>query len=141
MSPELQEQLFEKYPDLLPERRTEAPRTPLDERGIECRDGWFNLIKSTLEVIFQGQKWNNVGKVKVTQIKEKFGHLNIYTSASRVLSNNTYVIGVLRMASNASFRVCEVCGNKAEFRDHVYRQSLCEMHNLEYLLEQDRKNQ
>lgn len=90
MKVELQAQLFERYPLTLrkPGEEGDNPGAnrpgPLDFWGIECGDGWFELLDRMLtDFEKHNQKLRKQGKSKgqwprVLQIKEKFGSLRVY---------------------------------------------------------------
>jgi hypothetical protein len=88
MKPELQAELFRRYPKLFrkPGKLLHDHIAPIDERGIECGDGWFDVVDrlsrdGELEIetlISQGitpEHWP-----RVAQIKEKFGGLRFYVN-------------------------------------------------------------
>ena len=93
MRHELQVKLFRRYPKLFrkPLLRLFSPNTgdaclvdetgPIDERGIECRDGWFHIVdrlSDACEKEIQLQVLQGVTMEcwpRVAQIKEKFGTL------------------------------------------------------------------
>ncbi len=74
--------------------------------GFECGDGWYQLILNLCEEI---EKIKLADGFMVVQVKEKFGGLRFYTS---------FVTGelekLIRKAEDASFTICEVCGNDGE---------------------------
>lgn len=88
MKPELQAELFRRYPKLFrkPGKRLHDHTAPIDERGIECGDGWFDIVDRLCRdceleietVIAQGvtsERWP-----RIAQIKEKFGGLRFYVN-------------------------------------------------------------
>jgi hypothetical protein len=51
-------------------------------------------------------------KVKVLQIKEKFGRLRFY-----ITGGDDYVVGLIQMAEASSGLVCEICSNSAKTKN------------------------
>lgn len=88
MTRELQKRLFKKYPKILYIK--ELAQYPIDQRGIECDDGWFSLINKTCEEIqylidrsndHKLPRWKQIigfsdshiiNQVRFIQVKEKF---------------------------------------------------------------------
>ena len=98
-----QQELINKYPNLFI-NVDKSPTESLMCFGLECGEGWFNLIDETCSEI---QKTLNGRKLKFTQIKEKYGGLRIYT--------NYYIEdidNILDEAEDKSFEICEECGSK-----------------------------
>lgn len=83
-------------------------KTPYELFGIECGKGWKSLYQPILDRV---EEINESGKdrIEVTQIKEKFGRLDIcldrYTDE---------LLSMINEASEASRHVCEECGEPAE---------------------------
>ncbi len=107
--------------------------------GIECNDGWYELLSSICWRIFQHEE--NISEriavrnkfdtpndqsdldyvpVKFDQIKEKFGGLRIYYSGG-----DDYVEGIISMAEEYSYKVCEVCGNSGKPNKGGWISTLC----------------
>ena len=59
--------------------------------------------------------------VKFDQIKSKFGGLRIYYSGG-----DNYVKGVVGMAEEYSYKVCEVCGNSGKPNKSGWITTLCD---------------
>jgi len=138
MDQELQNTLFEKYPNLF-SNRTKSHMESCMCWGIECNNGWYELLSSVCWRIFQHEKniadrvrirnENNKENdqsdleyipVKFDQIKEKFGGLRIYYSGG-----DDYVEGVVGMAEEYSYKVCEVCGNSGKPNKGGWITTLC----------------
>jgi hypothetical protein len=139
MKIELQNQLFEKYPDLF-SNRTKTRMESCMSWGCEIGDGWYDLLSSVCWRILQHEKniserisvRNKYGTpndqsdlyyfpVKFDQIKEKFGGLRIYYSGG-----DDYVEGVTSMAEEYSYKVCEVCGNAGKPNKGGWITTLCD---------------
>ena len=111
MKQELQDKIFEDFPELFELRR---PRKEGEKvmpsicYGLECGDGWYDLIYTLCSQIVNSIKWSEKDyKVQVTQVKEKFGGLRFYTNGVP-----DEIHGMIRMAEAMSYKICDVCGNK-----------------------------
>jgi hypothetical protein len=138
MDGELQNQLYEKYPDLF-SNRNKSPRESCMSFGIECNNGWYELLASVCWRVSQHEKNIEDRKriladqpekikaeleyspVKFDQVKEKYGGLRIYFSGG-----DDYVDGIVSMAEEYSYKVCEVCGNSGKPNKGGWITTLCE---------------
>jgi hypothetical protein len=138
MDQELQNKLYEKYPQLF-SNKEKSPMESCLSFGIECNNGWYDLLSAVCWRIFQHEKniadrvrirnENNKENdqsdldyvpVKFDQIKEKFGGLRIYFSGG-----DDYVEGVIGMAEEMSYKICEVCGNSGKPNKGGWITTLC----------------
>jgi hypothetical protein len=141
MNQELQDQLFEKYPNLF-ENKNKSIQESCMAWGIECNNGWYQLLSSVCWRISQHEKniadrirvRNKAGKendqsdldyvpVKFDQIKEKFGGIRIYYTGG-----DDYVRGVVSLADEMSYKICEVCGNAGKPNKGGWISVLCDEH-------------
>ncbi len=90
----------------------------------ECGQGWTTLIKEAKSLV---KKYNDEHpelehKIEFTQIKEKFGYLNLYLNIyPRELHKQLLDI------SKRSTCICENCGKPAKsFNHHGWIYTLCE---------------
>jgi hypothetical protein len=132
MDQQLQNQLFEKYPEIF-SNRLKSPTESCMSMGIECGDGWYDLINSICQIVESLNKnikdrnrliaGNNeeIIDFKFDQIKEKFGGLRAYYSGG-----NDYIRGLVTMAETMSYKICEVCGNKGKPNKGGWISTLCE---------------
>jgi hypothetical protein len=139
MDQELQNTLFEKYPQLFSNTSKSCMESCMCW-GIECNNGWYELLSSVCWRIFQHE--NNIADrvrirnennkendqsdldyvpVKFDQIKEKFGGLRIYFSGG-----DDYVEGIIDMAEEYSYKVCEACGNSGKPNKGGWISTLCD---------------
>jgi hypothetical protein len=123
MDAELQNQLYEKYPDLF-SNKNKSRRESCMARGIECNNGWYELLGSVCWRIFQHDR--NIADpeyipVKFDQIKEKYGGLRVYYSGG-----DDYIRGIVSMAEEYSYKVCGVCGNSGKPNKGGWITTLCE---------------
>lgn len=96
--------LFVKYPTVM-------DRKILIDGSISCGGGWFDIVESAVRLVAWEHKRQVEEKVEplhrvvITQIKEKFGGLRIYTNYS-----TEFVDGVISMAEHIASKTCEETG-------------------------------
>jgi len=77
--------------------------------GIECDDGWYDLIDTlcdTIDMLCQREK----DKIpQVHQIKEKFAGLRFYLGGIHTKYADR-ISGAVSMAEKMSYNICEKCG-------------------------------
>ena len=138
MDAELQNQLYEKYPDLFSNRNKSRMESCMCW-GCEVGNGWYELLSSVCWRICQHEKNIEDTKriladqpekikaeleyfpVKFDQVKEKYGGLRIYFTGG-----DDYVDGIISMAEEYSYKVCEVCGNAGKPNKGGWITTLCE---------------
>ena len=150
MDIELQTQLFVNYPrffrhpghGLLTELRGIADdRSPFDQFGIQCGNGWFaiiNRLSSLCEayidiLIREGQPeavWPRVG-----QIKEKFGGLRFYVDGALPV---TIRDEICKAEEKVSYKTCECCGHPGTLRTGNWLHTYCNACEKEYVAKLDR---
>lgn len=138
MDQELQDKLYEKYPDLF-SNRTKSPMESCMSWGCEIGNGWYEIMSSLCWMIKQHEEnkrrnreyleKNNPEKlkekpeyfsVKFDQVKEKYGGLRIYFSGG-----DDYIEGLVSMAEAISYKICETCGEKGEPNKGGWISTLC----------------
>jgi hypothetical protein len=141
MNSELQNQLYAKYPQLFVNKDKTPMQSPMCF-GIECGEGWYDILSSLCWMIKQheeniaeririGNKFDTQNDkkdleyfpVKFDQIKEKYGGLRVYFSGG-----DEYVEGLVSMAEAMSYKICDVCGNKGEPNKEGWISTRCEAH-------------
>lgn len=149
MDQQLQNQLFEKYPQFF-SNKDRGIQSSCMAWGCECGNGWYEILASLCWMIRQhedNKRWQKEWKekqkqetqdsmgiridgeepeyfpVKFDQIKEKYGGLRIYFSGG-----DDYIEGLVSMAEAISYKICEVCGNKGECNKSGWFSTLCETH-------------
>lgn len=139
MKQELQNQLYEQYPDLFSNKDKDI-RSSCMAWGCDCGSGWYDIISTLCWMITQHEKskqWhkkylekNDPEKfkelpeyfpVRFDQIKEKFGGLRVYFSGG-----DEYVEGLVGMAESFSYKTCEVCGNRGKPNEGGWITTLCD---------------
>lgn len=96
--------LFERYPLLFARYATKPP----GYSHLQCGDGWFDLIDSLCEVLQRSVTSHRPPHPQpaAVQVKEKFGGLRFY-----IHGGDQYQHGLIDMAEEMSFRICEICGS------------------------------
>ena len=105
MSPDLASRMIARHPVL--------PAMPLDtaigDRGIECGDGWYDLIDETLTAIETPCAACGSNLPAITQIKEKFGLRRVYFRPW-----DDAIRPILDAAEQKSATCCEKCGRSGK---------------------------
>jgi hypothetical protein len=112
MKKELELKLFEKYPTILRDYGGDKTQTCM-HWGMECGDGWYDLLDSLLEKLDYMSNHSGV-QVIADQIKEKFGTLCFYysTVAKTDLNLNVIVCKIIDdVISNAERQSAYICEN------------------------------
>jgi len=139
MDAELQQKLYDKYPDLF-SNKDKGIQNSCMAWGCECGNGWYEIISSVCWMIKQhedNKRWRKeylekneperlseeqeYFPVKFDQVKEKYGGLRLYFSGG-----DQYVEGLVSMAEAMSYKICEVCGNKGQPNKGGWITTLCE---------------
>lgn len=137
MNESLSKELYDKYPSLFSLK--DNNREPIGAYGIECDDGWYDILSSICFMVEQHERnieGNNkyrisqnqnpidYGPFQFTQIKEKFGGLRVYSNGG-----DEYTRGLIGMAECWSYKTCEICGNKGQTTKHGWLKTICEKCN------------
>jgi hypothetical protein len=105
MDHELQDNLFEKYPNQFK-----------NLKYIECGDGWYEIVSRCCSIVQYRldflEKQNINMDFSWSQIKEKFSLLRMYKYGA-----DDYINGVVNMAENMSGCICEYSGDKGKLRN------------------------
>jgi hypothetical protein len=142
MKTELQNQLFAKYPSIFREIGGKPEETCM-AFGIECGDGWHDLIDALCEQIDFHVNWTNritptyKFGVVAAQVKEKFGSLRFYVdfiydhnldqpAMKRISASIERVGGMIAMAEAISAKTCGACGNKCIPEDAPFPRAQCD---------------
>jgi hypothetical protein len=125
MSPELEQKLVEKYPKIFNTGAVDA-HLPFPMFGIECDDGWYDLLDTLcgqIQWYLDHNADEDTEQVTVAQIKEKFGTLRFYENGG-----DLYIAAYIQMAQSMSALICEVCGNRGVLRGGGWIKTLCDVH-------------
>ena len=100
------------------------PMHPFELFGIEHGYGWYGLTLPIVEEIRRYNEQNPDGKISITQIKQKWGRLEIYTSAIP-----DYLDKMILKAGYESTHICEICGARGKTQEiNEWYWTLCEEH-------------
>jgi len=135
------DKLTSKYPQLFSEEGL--------VHGVECSDGWAQLIDDVLACIQSHeksltdyyqykiqhgdpqqqaeftQKLADMQPTKFAQIKSKFASLRMYYDGG-----DAYTAGVTSLAERLSERTCERCGDPGVVRTKGWWRTLCDEHHV-----------
>jgi len=118
MNKKLQSKLYKKYPDLFKQHALSPDKTCMCW-GIDCDDGWYDLLD-----ILCGYIVSNDKNIEAVQIKQKFGGLRFYVNYS-----NDDIDRAISIAESLSYKICEKCGSYVDKVKTVpyngWIQSLC----------------
>jgi hypothetical protein len=83
--------------------------------GIECGNGWLELIRFVCEMFRSYITRNDISAAEFRQIKEKFGYLRIYFSASEPINAvdtpmDKRIHNEINLIEELSSLICEDCG-------------------------------
>lgn len=138
MDNDLQEKLFEKYPLVFADRLIDEAESPFKAYGIECGNGWFEIIDNlcaSLEPHIRSWQKNNPKMAKkhprTSQVKEKIGGLRFYLDYpcgwKEALDSGFKEEEIIGPFEQESYNVCEFCGKDGEIRNSlIWILTLCE---------------
>ena len=124
MRQELEEKLVKAAPVLLKDYHGDQMKTCM-AWGMECDDGWFDLL---MELCSKLEEINNSGngRVVATQIKEKFGELCFYYYTENMTKEeHNKVYEIVSEAEQRSWDICEICGKPATHTTKGWIKRLC----------------
>ena len=104
MLPEIESVLVQRHPKIFSVELSDSTR-PATPWGIQCHDGWFNILDTLCSCIQQYVDNNKKEQVTAREIKEKFGELRFYYD-----NGDEHIRGMVDLAETWSLRACEVCG-------------------------------
>lgn len=115
MKNQLEKQLLEMYPKIFKNLYDE---NSCMKYGIECGDGWYDLIETLCHSLQWYADKNGYPQVIADQIKEKFGGLRFYIHYDEpydpMVEKYRYLEGMIHFAEQMSFQICEKCGEKGK---------------------------
>lgn len=85
------------------------------KNNFEDREAWMSREPRAIP--------ERIEQVRAVQVKEKFGGLRFYYNGG-----DEYVRGLVTMAEEMSYRICEVCSDKAAPTQGGWIRTLCEEH-------------
>jgi hypothetical protein len=91
--------------------------------GFMCGEGWYPLIYECLDKLQAIEDRDKLG-LEITEIKEKFGGLRIYTSYS-----TDEIEEAIQKAEEESYITCEICGKPGKLKEeNGWWMTRCEEH-------------
>jgi hypothetical protein len=125
MREELDKKLCEDFPKIFKDRDGDM-RFTLMCFGFCHGDGWYNIVRNMCYVIQfhidqMPQDQQELCQVVAIQVKEKFGSLRFYYSGG-----DSYINGVVGMATLMSSVTCEQCGNPGTLNRGGWISCLCQ---------------
>ena len=103
MKKENEDKLKAAFPQFFIDLHTTTPQQSCMSWGIECGDGWYDLIYSLCGQLLAQDPYE---EFKASQVKEKFGGLRFYVDCSTPEINR-----LIDVAEELSYKVCETCGS------------------------------
>ena len=101
-----QQEIFKKYPKIFAQHSLPPSQTAMCW-GLECGDGWMDLIDALCSDIQKYIDSNpEVEQIEATQVKQKFGSLRFYYSAYE-----QEIDKIIWKACEQSIKTCETCGS------------------------------
>ena len=98
------------------------PKKTLMCFGFECDQGWYPII---IDALSKMEQLDLPEDFRITQIKEKFGTLRIYTNITIPA-----VTSIITEAEDLAAKTCEICGKPGTLdRSSGYYQVLCPEHS------------
>lgn len=129
MTQELELKLVEKYPKILRDYLGDKMKTCM-AWGIECGDGWYDLLDNLMEKIQFVSDKSGVQLI-ASQIKEKFGTLRFYYQTESIDSETSKIVinifdDMIYCAEKTSAHVCETTGKGGTLCSRVgWMKTLC----------------
>lgn len=102
----MRKELANKFPARWPNWFRGMTKSPMESNmafGLECADGWFQLL---WDLCLELEQLGVPEDFEIYQIKEKFGGLRFYTSGSSIEAYNA-----VEQAEKRSYEICEECGS------------------------------
>ena len=117
--------LYEKYPDLFPTQHETEADMSFASRGIECGEGWYELLDGMFGVIMAHYadlrfRDDKIQIPEVALVKEKFGTMRVFMGHT-----DAYVNGLVAMAESMSAHICEECGEKGVLHTKAWYKVRC----------------
>ena len=117
MNRDLEQALVRDFPSLFCDYGCD-PRKSCMAFGCDVADGWEPLIRETCKRLAALR----IGDLALSQVKEKFGLLRIYTSHDEY----ERVWKITAAAENTSATICEQCGAPGTIRSRGWHHVACD---------------
>lgn len=127
MTPELESLLCQRYPKIFAMGDLNTSN-PMSHWGIECGDGWFDLINDLCHQIQAHVDSTDAEQIIASQIKEKYGELRFYYTGS-----DDAVDEMVNDAESRSVETCEYCGRPGQITEgqRGWLRTRCVVHKSE----------
>jgi hypothetical protein len=123
VDPALEEHLCCRYPEILPSYGNPGAL----HFGIECGNGWFELIEAACVLIQRHQETAKVSPFVARQIKEKFGTLRFYSGGG-----DAYTDVIVDLTERLSGSLCELCGDLGKtLEQESWLRTRCSTHAID----------
>ena len=131
---ELQNDICAAFPLLYRYRGDQTSRFPFAQYGMQCGDGWHEIIRSaSAELAVVADSVRHLGvELVIFQVKEKFHELIIYThlegagapatEAPELTAARNSIRKILRVAHELSQKTCMRCAGPAVSKPKTWRQ-------------------
>lgn len=125
MNKKFEDQLVKDFPSIFRQYGGD-PRETCMCWGLECGNGWYDIIRSLCQTITYHEKHlkrydKEFEPVVFEQVKEKFGELRIY-----YIGGDDYVNGAVDMAVTMAAITCEACGKAGTLKVKGWMRVTCE---------------
>ena len=146
MRDELQTELFRRYPNVFRKPGKRRIRfkimdcgeeivgddtAPIDERGIECGDGWFAIIDRLSSAcedeigLLISRGGDEMLWPRVAQIKEKLVGLRFYVNGHISDQLRSQILQAVD-DEGENYRTCELCGAAGRLREGSWLRTYCD---------------
>ena len=120
------EELFNKYPKLLRQYKLKPNETCLCW-GLIPGPGWTNIVADMCKEL-DAYREKRASNLELTQIKEKFGELRVYSDGGDDMVDN-----IIRKYEVLSRITCMGCGNPGMMRKTGWMRCHCDICEDKYL--------
>lgn len=108
----------------LKDRYPEVSGSLFDRFGIECHDGWYEVVEFAFAVFDKAREF---GPAELRQVKEKFGAIRVYGSAPKELKQKNVLTTLLEAWS---LLICDLCGQPGSRRKGMgWVATRCDQHD------------
>jgi hypothetical protein len=109
MSPELEQRLYDEFSLLYRMRHLDSPKMCGGWSGIQCGDGWFDLLRKLSAEIAHYAKQQHLDPI-VTEVYVRSGTLIV-----KVDCDDEHIHALCKKAQEVSCHTCETCGEAGDF--------------------------
>ncbi len=110
MTPALDALLCQRHPQLFQHRHAD-PQTCAMGWGLQCGDGWFDLIDILCESLQQETEHGDAPQAVAMQVKQKWGRLRFSVESATERQQ-----AMIDLAEALSARLCEQCGKPGKMQ-------------------------